>query len=115
MSYTTNNPNVLRKTADGDKEVKNILRRDTIGYTWKYRINFDWQPLEALYGFGSHMEDYMNLRGKELYLCQHNLKAMVPVLVSTNGLRFVVRCGLRDGIQRQFGRQLCGTGSSQGD
>lgn len=26
------------------------------------------------------MEDYMNLRGKELYLCQHNLKAMVPVL-----------------------------------
>ena len=66
----------IEKTADGDKEVKNILRRDTIGYTWKYRINFDWQPLEALYGFGSHMEDYMNLRGKELYLCQHNLKAM---------------------------------------
>jgi type I restriction enzyme R subunit len=76
--------------------VKNILRRDTIGYTWKYRINFDWQPLEALYGFGSHMEDYMNLRGKELYLCQHNLKAMVPVLVSTNGygLLFDAGCGM---------------------
>lgn len=86
----------IEKTADGDKEVKNILRRDTIGYTWKYRINFDWQPLEALYGFGSHMEDYMNLRGKELYLCQHNLKAMVPVLVSTNGygLLFDAGCGM---------------------
>ena len=38
----------------------------------------------------------MNLRGKELYLCQHNLKAMVPVLVSTNGygLLFDAGCGM---------------------
>ena len=86
----------VEKTADGDKEMKNILRRDTIGHTWKYRINFEWQPSEALYGLGSHMEDYMNLRGKELYLCQHNLKAMVPVLVSTNGygLLFDAGCGM---------------------
>lgn len=86
----------IEKTADGDKEVKDILLRDTIGNTWKYRINFEWQPSEALYGWGSHMEDYMNLRGKELYICQHNLKAMVPVLNSTAGygLLFNAGCGM---------------------
>lgn len=83
----------IKKTADGDKEIKNILRRDTIGHTWKYRINFEWQPLEALYGWGAHMEDYMNLRGKELYLCQHNLKAMVPVVNSTAGYGLLFDAG----------------------
>lgn len=83
----------IKKTADGDKEIKSILRRDTIGHTWKYRINFEWQPLEALYGWGAHMEDYMNLRGKELYLCQHNLKAMVPVVNSTAGYGLLFDAG----------------------
>ena len=83
----------IKKTADGDKEIKSILRHDTIGHTWKYRINFEWQPLEALYGWGAHMEDYMNLRGKELYLCQHNLKAMVPVVNSTAGYGLLFDAG----------------------
>lgn len=83
----------IKKTADGDKEINSILRCDTIGHTWKYRINFEWQPLEALYGWGAHMEDYMNLRGKELYLCQHNLKAMVPVVNSTAGYGLLFDAG----------------------
>lgn len=95
VTYDENSKRV-EKTADGDKEVKDVIGHDTIGYTWKYRVNFEWQPLEALYGFGSHMEDYMNLCGKELYVCQHNLKAMVPVLNSTAGygLLFDVGCGI---------------------
>ena len=85
-----------------------FLRYDTIGHTRKYRINFKWQPLEALYGWGSHMEDYMNLRGKELYLCQHNLKAMVPVLNSTAGygLLFDAGCAMmfKDNSEGSFCR-----------
>lgn len=27
----------IEKTADGDKEIKNVLRYDIIGHTWKYR------------------------------------------------------------------------------
>ncbi|MDR0982754.1 MAG: DUF5110 domain-containing protein [Culturomica sp.] len=61
--------------------------------TSKYRIHFKWQPSEALYGWGSHMENYMNLRGKELYLCQHNLKAMVPVINSTAGYGLLFDAG----------------------
>ena len=84
------------KTADGEKEVMDELRRDTIGYSWKFRNHFQWADNEAIYGLGSHMEDYLNLRGKELYLCQHNLKAMVPVLNSTAGygLLFDAGCGM---------------------
>lgn len=84
------------KTADGEKEVMDVIRRDTIGYSWKFRNHFQWADNEAIYGLGSHMEDYLNLRGKELYLCQHNLKAMVPVLNSTAGygLLFDAGCGM---------------------
>ncbi|MBO4785952.1 MAG: DUF4968 domain-containing protein, partial [Prevotella sp.] len=69
----------VKHTANGDVQQMNVLRRDTIGATWRCYLNFKWQDGEALYGLGSHMEDYLNLRGKRLYLCQHNLKAMVPV------------------------------------
>lgn len=84
------------KTADGEKEVKDVLHRDTVGYTWKYRNHFDWTDKEAIYGLGCHMEDYLNLQGKELWFCQHNLKAMVPVLNSTAGygLLFDAGCGM---------------------
>lgn len=81
------------ETADGKKEIMDVLRRDTVGHTWKYRNHFQLQPGEALYGLGSHMEDYMNLRGKTLYLCQHNLKAMIPVLNSTAGYGLLFDAG----------------------
>lgn len=81
------------ETADGRKEVMDVLRRDTIGHTWKYRNHFRFQPYEALYGLGSHMEDYLNLRGKTMYLCQHNLKAMVPVINSTAGYGLLFDAG----------------------
>ena len=80
-------------TANGDVQKMKEVRRDTIGYTWRCRLNLQWQQDEALYGLGSHMEDYMNLRGKRLYLCQHNLKAMVPVINSTAGYGLLVDAG----------------------
>lgn len=86
----------VEHTANGDVTIKDEVSRDTIGFINKYRINFDFQDGEALYGLGAHMEDYMNLRGKTMYLTQHNLKAMVPVLNSTAGygLLFDAGCGM---------------------
>ena len=43
------------ETADGKKEVMDVLRRDTIGHTWRLSNHFVFQPQEALYGLGSHM------------------------------------------------------------
>lgn len=86
----------VEHTANGDVTVKDEIRRDTIGYITKYRMAFRFHQDEALYGLGAHMEDYMNLRGKTMYLTQHNLKAMVPVLMSTRGygLLFDAGCGM---------------------
>ncbi len=96
VSYDESSKAVVH-TANGDVQQMQIARRDTIGSTWRYFLNFQWQNGEALYGLGSHMEDYMNLRGKRLYLCQHNLKAMVPVLNSTAGygLLFDAGCAMQ--------------------
>ncbi len=52
---------------------------------WKGRINFKWQDGEALYGLGYHEEGFGNLRGTMQYLYQHDLKVVIPVLVSTKG------------------------------
>ena len=54
------------ETANGKVTVKDEIRRDTIGVSTKYRVHFQWHDDEALYGLGSHMEDYMNLRGKTM-------------------------------------------------
>jgi alpha-D-xyloside xylohydrolase len=66
---------------------------DSTGHLWKYSMNFQLQPDEAIYGLGSHEQAYMNLRGKTLYLCQHNLKVMIPVLNSTAGYGLLADAG----------------------
>ncbi len=87
----------VENTANGSVTVKDEVRRDTVGTYTRYINNFVFTPGEALYGLGSHMEDYMNLNGKTLYLVQHNLKAYVPVLVSTGGygLMFDAGCAMK--------------------
>ena len=49
------------------------------------RQYFCFREDEGLYGLGSHEEGIGNLRGHTRLLYQHNLKAVVPVLVSTGG------------------------------
>ncbi|MDQ1913631.1 glycoside hydrolase family 31 protein [Paenibacillus sp. GD4] len=49
------------------------------------KLEFEWAEGEALYGLGSHEEGIMNLRGTSQYLYQQNMKAVVPMLVSTKG------------------------------
>ena len=75
----------VEKTANGDLMVSEVASHRTVGTAWKARQHFQWQDKEALYGLGSHQEGYMNLRGTMQYLYQHNLKATIPVLMSTKG------------------------------
>ncbi|MHA1147936.1 MAG: TIM-barrel domain-containing protein [Promethearchaeota archaeon] len=48
---------------------------------------FNWDENEALYGLGQHqdVENKINYRGLEVALYQGNLKASVPVLISSKG------------------------------
>ena len=81
-------PNAPFKTTQGNDGVhvymdppEKILDRTA----YEAKQNFVFNEGEGLYGLGSHEEGYGNLRGKSRILFQHNLKAVVPVLVSTGG------------------------------
>ncbi|MCM3440292.1 glycoside hydrolase family 31 protein [Metabacillus halosaccharovorans] len=54
------------------------------------KLEFEWADDEAIYGLGSHEEGILNLRGTYQYLYQQNMKAVVPVLVSTKGYGILV-------------------------
>jgi alpha-D-xyloside xylohydrolase len=54
------------------------------------KLEFEWAEGEALYGLGSHEEGMLNLRGQHQYLYQQNMKAVVPVLLSTRGYGIMV-------------------------
>ncbi len=87
----------IEKTADGEKVVMDVLQRDTVGTSWRWQVHFAFPSSEALYGWGSQMEDLLDLKGQKLWLCQHNLKVQVPVINSTAGygLLFDAGCGMR--------------------
>lgn len=96
----------IEKTANGDLVVSDVSSRQVVGEAVKAKQQFVWQDGEALYGLGSHQEDYMNLRGKVQYLYQHNMKATVPVLMSTKGYGLLFDAGstmiFRDDAQGSF-------------
>ncbi|MDB5082849.1 MAG: glycoside hydrolase [Chloroflexi bacterium] len=68
----------VRSRAENVKQV--VDRR-----AYQTKLEFEWADDEALYGLGSHEEGVMNLRGTHQFLYQSNMKAVVPVLVSTRG------------------------------
>jgi alpha-D-xyloside xylohydrolase len=74
----------LSQNADGVR-IKTEGRKVVDRKAWHYKLSFEFSPDEALYGLGSHEEGMMNLRGHCQYLYQQNMKAVVPMLVSTNG------------------------------
>ncbi len=73
------------ETPDGVKEIIVDERKEYNGRLYRYRLNFDWQEGEALYGLGQQEEGTLNLRGTRQYLHQANMKIAVPMMVSTRG------------------------------
>ena len=85
------------------RESKRVVDRQA----YHTKLEFVWDEKEALYGLGSHEEGMMNLRGGRQYLYQENLKASVPVLVSTNGYGILVdSCSLMTFHDDAFGSYL---------
>ena len=68
--------------------VKQVVDRQA----YHTKLEFVWSEGEALYGLGSHEEGFSNLRGTHQDLYQENLKAVVPMLVSTNGYGVLLDC-----------------------
>ncbi len=62
-------------------DVRQVLDRRAV----HTRLDLEWADGEALYGLGSHEEGMLNLRGRSQHLYQQNMKAVVPVVLSTRG------------------------------
>lgn len=73
------------QSADGVRVRTDQIERVVDRKAYHTKLEFDWMENEALYGLGSHEEGIMNLRGSHQYLYQQNMKAVVPMLVSTRG------------------------------
>jgi alpha-D-xyloside xylohydrolase len=72
-------------TADGVRVRARNVRQVIDRQAYHTKLAFEWSEGEALYGLGSHEEGMLNLRGQHQFLYQQNMKAVVPVLVSTRG------------------------------
>ena len=72
-------------TVDGERERvgKYIQRKDR--EAWKGAVKFRFADDEALYGLGFDESSDLDLRGKTKRLYQHNLRILIPSLVSTRG------------------------------
>jgi alpha-D-xyloside xylohydrolase len=73
------------ENVDGVRVHAGNIRKVVDRQAYHTRLELEWADDEALYGLGSHEEGMLNLRGQHQYLYQENMKATVPVLVSTRG------------------------------
>jgi alpha-D-xyloside xylohydrolase len=80
-------PATVRKvqTVDGERQIagKYIQKKDRDA--WKGGVKFRFADGEALYGLGFDETSDLDLRGKTKRLYQHNLRILIPSLVSTRG------------------------------
>lgn len=96
-----------RENADGVRMDAQNIRQLVDRKAYHTKLEFEWAEDEALYGLGSHEEGMFNLRGQHQYLYQQNMKAVVPVLVSTRGYGiFLDSCSLITFHDDAFGSYL---------
>ncbi|CAG0937632.1 alpha-glucosidase [Thermoflexales bacterium] len=96
-----------RATADGVRVDAENVRKVVDRQAYHTKLEFEWARGEALYGLGSHEEGMFNLRGQHQYLYQQNMKAVVPVLLSTRGYGiFLDSCSLMTFHDDAFGSYL---------
>jgi alpha-D-xyloside xylohydrolase len=74
-----------RTTVDGVRVDAKFLKRVFNRMAYHTKLNFTFSDDEAIMGFGSHEEGYLNLRGKSRFLYQQNMKACVPFFWSSRG------------------------------
>jgi alpha-D-xyloside xylohydrolase len=73
------------KTVDGERQVAGAYLEKQDREAWQAAAHFRLQDGEALYGLGFDETADLNLRGKTKRLYQHNLRVVVPFVVSTRG------------------------------
>lgn len=70
---------------DGERSKADEVRYETVRTGWHTKLQFEFQPGEALYGLGQHEQGILNYRGQQEFLFQQNMKVAMPMLLSTRG------------------------------
>ena len=80
-------PASVRKvqTVDGERQIAGKYTQKKDRDAWKGGVKFRFADDEALYGLGFDETSDLDLRGKTKRLYQHNLRILIPSLVSTHG------------------------------
>ena len=80
-------PASVRKvqTVDGERQIAGKYTQKKDRDAWKGGVKFRFADDEALYGLGFDETSDLDLRGKTKRLYQHNLRILIPSLVSTRG------------------------------
>jgi alpha-D-xyloside xylohydrolase len=73
------------KTVDGDRQVAGQYVQKKDRDAWKATARFRLRDDEGLYGLGFDETADLDLRGKTKRLYQHNLRIVIPFVVSTRG------------------------------
>ncbi len=73
------------RTVDGERELVGKYVQGKDREAWKGRLAFRFADDEALYGLGFDETSDLNLRGATKRLYQHNLRILIPSVVSTRG------------------------------
>jgi alpha-D-xyloside xylohydrolase len=73
------------QTVDGERQQVGAYRQAKDREAWSARVRFKLSDDEGLYGLGLDETSDLNLRGTSKRLYQHNLRVVVPFLVSTRG------------------------------
>ena len=83
----------IRQSVDGIRASSDDYETYEDRKAYTCRLNLTLNGEEGLYGLGSHEEGYGNLRGRSRELYQHNMKAVVPMLISTGGWGLLLDLG----------------------
>jgi alpha-D-xyloside xylohydrolase len=73
------------QTVDGERQIAGRYSQKKDRDAWKGGVRFRFADGEALYGLGFDETSDLDLRGKTKRLYQHNLRILIPSLVSTRG------------------------------
>jgi alpha-D-xyloside xylohydrolase len=73
------------QTVDGERQVAGSYVQSKDRDAWKGTARFRLADNEALYGLGFDETTDLDLRGKTKRLYQHNLRIVIPFIVSTRG------------------------------
>ncbi|SEG02126.1 alpha-D-xyloside xylohydrolase [Bryocella elongata] len=81
------------QSVDGTRAIATPKEQRLDRMAYEATLSLQFAEDEAIYGLGSHEEGHGNLRGCTRDLYQQNMKAVVPMLVSTRGYGILMDCG----------------------